>query len=199
MIKIKKNTSLNISTSKKLTLEKNKTIIITETNRLILRKLQVSDAEKFFSLNSDPEVLKYTGDYPFLSIEDAKSFLKNYQEYNMNGYGRWAVLLKDTNDFIGWCGLKRNEDGDIDIGFRFFRNKWNKGYATESSIAALAYGFTQLGIKEIIARVASENKASIKVLEKIGMIFWKKSDCKGIPNALFYKIDKSDFQNIVCK
>ncbi|WP_245591178.1 GNAT family N-acetyltransferase [Aquimarina latercula] len=164
-----------------------------------MRKLQVSDAEKFFSLNSDPEVLKYTGDYPFLSIEDAKSFLKNYQEYNINGYGRWAVLLKETNDFIGWCSLKRNKDGDIDIGFRFFRNKWNKGYATESSIAALAYGFTQLGIKEIIARVVSENKASIKVLEKIGMTFWKKSDCKGIPNVLFYKIDKSDFQNIVCK
>ncbi|MFD2562569.1 GNAT family N-acetyltransferase [Aquimarina rubra] len=170
--------------------------IIVETDRLILREFCISDAKDFFTLNSDPEVLKYTGDLPFLSIKNAELFLKNYKEYKKNGFGRWAVLLKNTNQFIGWCGLKLNEENLIDIGFRFFKDHWSKGYATESAIASLKYGFYQLHLQEIIGRVDGENKASIRVLEKLGMKFWKKDPCNGIQNSSYYKIHKSDFQNI---
>ncbi|MEM9548395.1 MAG: GNAT family N-acetyltransferase [Bacteroidota bacterium] len=170
---------------------------ITETKRLILRELNLSDSIHFFKLNSNPEVLKYTGDSPFSSISDAESFLKNYSDYKINGFGRWAVIEKESGDFLGWCGLKLNEENFIDLGFRFFEKYWGKGYATESAKASLAVGFLDLNINEIIGRAAVDNKASIRVLEKIGMRFWKKDQCKGITNAVYFKLSKTQYDKQV--
>ncbi len=169
---------------------------IVETKRLILRELDISDAEQFFKLNADPEVLKYTGDPPFSSISDARSFLENYSDYEKNGFGRWAVISRESGDFIGWCGLKLNEENRIDLGFRFFQNEWGKGYATESAKACLERGFTTLKIEEIIERASFDNKASISVLEKIGMVFWKKDTFQGIENAVYYRLNKTDYKNM---
>lgn len=124
---------------------------ILETTRLKLRELDLMDTKYFYDLNSNPNVIKYTGDSAFNSIEDANQFLENYQDYELNGYGRWAVILKETNQFIGWCGLKLNSH-ETDIGFRFFEEEWNKGYATESAIACLNYGFEKLKLRSIIGR-----------------------------------------------
>jgi len=77
---------------------------ILETERLILRELEVTDAENFWKLNSDIEVIKHTGDSSFKSIEQAKIFLQNYQDYKTNGFGRWVVVIKESLEFIGWCG-----------------------------------------------------------------------------------------------
>ena len=166
---------------------------IIESKRLLLRELDISDSEDFYNLNSDPEVLKYTGDRAFLSISEAESFLKNYDDYKKNGFGRWAVISKDSNDFLGWCGLKLNEEKLIDLGFRFFKNQWKKGYATESARASLEYGFNNLKINEIIGRASIDNKASVKVLEKLRMNFWKNDNCKGIENSVYYKINKTQY------
>ena len=174
-------------------------IKIIETQRLILRELNVSDSEHFFKLNSNPEVLKYTGDKPFLSVYDAESFLKNYNDYKENGFGRWAVISKKSNEFLGWCGLKLNEERLIDLGFRFFQKNWGKGYATESAKASLEIGFNNLKINEIIGRASIENQASIIVLKKTGMDFWKNDNCKGIENSVYYKINKTQYSNIYCK
>lgn len=168
---------------------------IIETQRLLLRELNSSDAEQFFNLNSDPEVMKYTGDQPFSSIVEAEAFLKNYRDYELNGFGRWAVISRDSNEFLGWCGLKRNEENWVDLGFRFFKSQWGKGYATESAKASLEVGFENLNIEEIIGRAAKENKASIRVLEKLGMSFWKIDTCKGIENSVYYKISKSQYKS----
>jgi RimJ/RimL family protein N-acetyltransferase len=170
---------------------------ITETPRLVLREFTIDDAYKIWELNSDPEVIKYTGDPPFETIEKAREFLLNYKDYEKNGIGRWAVITKASNSFIGWCGLKFNEQNLVDLGFRFFRKEWNKGYATEAAHACLEYGFVQLDLKEIIGRVARQNKASIKVLEKLSMDYWKNDSCKGIENSLYYKLSKEQYlQNI---
>jgi RimJ/RimL family protein N-acetyltransferase len=169
---------------------------IIETSRLILREFEIDDAENMFLLNSNPEVIKYTGDLAFVSISDAKTFLMQYDDYQMNGFGRWSVIVKDSNKFIGWCGLKLNEENFVDIGFRFFKREWHKGYATESAKACLNYGFNKLKISEIIGRVAKENKASIRVLGKLGMIFWKLDNCKGIENSIYYKLNKSQFNTL---
>ena len=93
---------------------------IIETPRLILREFTVDDAYKIWELNSDPEVIKYTGDPPFENVENARKFIENYEEYKKTGFGRWAVIKKDSNSFLGWCGLKLNEQNLVDIGFRFF-------------------------------------------------------------------------------
>jgi ribosomal-protein-alanine N-acetyltransferase len=170
---------------------------ITETQRLVLREFELNDAQNIWELNSDPEVIKYTGDPPFEKIEKAREFLENYEEYKKNGFGRWAVITKRTNSFIGWCGLKLNEQNLVDLGYRFFKKEWNKGYATEAAAASLEYGFMHLNLNEIIGRVAVENKGSIKVLEKLSMTYWKMDSCKGIENSLYYRITKEQYlQNI---
>ncbi len=166
---------------------------ILETERLYLREFELSDAESFFQLNSDPEVIKYTGDPPFSSIESALDFIKSYDQYQKNGFGRWAVIKKENNEFIGFCGLKKHDENFVDIGFRFFRKDWNHGYASESALPTLKYGFEELHLKEIIGRSAKENKASIKVLKKLGMEFWKEDECDGIEDSVYYRISNEVF------
>lgn len=164
---------------------------ILETNRLVLRELNINDAKDFFDLNLNPNVVKYTGNSAFENIEEAKEFLKNYQDYKLNGYGRWAVINKETNQFIGWCGLKYDAlEKETDIGFRFFEEEWNKGYATESAKACIDYGFKVLNLKRIIGRAMKENLASIKVLEKIGLAF-EKDGLLNEKQAVIYKIEKT--------
>lgn len=156
----------------------------------MLRQFAIEDAPALYDLNSDPEVMKYTGDFPFASVEEAEDFVSGYDHYRDYGYGRWSVILRETGEFIGWCGLKLNELGQVDIGFRFFRKHWGKGYATESARATLAYGFSELEMEEIIGRAAKANTASIRVLEKLGMKYWKEDSCKGIDESAYYRIKK---------
>jgi RimJ/RimL family protein N-acetyltransferase len=80
-------------------------MIVLVTERLILREFELTDAEAMFNLNSDEEVLRYTGDKQFESIEDANNFFKNYPDYEKNGFGRWALVTKGDKEVIGWCGL----------------------------------------------------------------------------------------------
>lgn len=160
-----------------------------ETLRLVFREFDAaSDGENAYRLNLDPEVLRYTGDQPFASVEDAAHFLRNYPDYRKNGYGRWAVLEKESGEFLGWCGLKRHPDHTIDIGYRFFRKHWGKGYATESAQSCLTYGFEVLGLDEIIAHVERNNIASVRVLEKIGLRYWKDETYDGMGDCLIYRI-----------
>lgn len=148
-----------------------------ETPRLYLRELTPTDAENFYLLNADPEVMRFTGDEPFGSIEEAYTFLENYSHYNDYGFGRWAVIRKQDGAFLGWCGLKFTpESNEYDIGFRFFRKYWGNGYATQAAKACLDYGFGQLGLTTIVGRVMADNAASVKVLEKLGMNYVKNID-----------------------
>jgi [ribosomal protein S5]-alanine N-acetyltransferase len=134
-------------------------------------------------------VVRYTGDAPFSSVEDAFNFLINYDHYNLYGFGRWAVIHKSDSEFAGWCGLKYTPERDEhDIGFRFFKKHWNKGFATESAKACLDYGFRRLGLKTIVGRAMKANTASINVLQKTGMTYWKEEDC-GHATGVVYRKD----------
>lgn len=167
-------------------------MIIAETERLILREMMASDAEKAYRLNLDPEVIKYTGDAPFPSIEEARIFLANYSSYKKYGFGRWAVEDKVSGEFLGWCGLKYLEDENThDIGFRFLKKHWGKGFATESARVCLDLGFTRFKIPEIIGRAAKENTASINVLQKLGLKYLRDGDCHG-DSAVIYIIRNPD-------
>jgi ribosomal-protein-alanine N-acetyltransferase len=160
-----------------------------ESERLAFREFSLDDAPALYRLNADPEVIRYTGDPPFASPHEALSFLLNYDAYRVDGYGRWAVISKDNREFLGWCGLK-NTAGDVDLGYRFFRSAWGQGYATEAALACLDYGFRQLDMKRIIARVLPENTASCRVLEKAGMTFSGFGPCKGLEGARLYVIQR---------
>lgn len=142
---------------------------IIKTERLYLRELTPADATSFYQLNLDPEVIQFTGDEPFASVNAAQEFLENYMEYKKHGYGRWAVCLLENNAFIGFCGLKYHpKEALTELGFRIFKNYWNQGYATESALGCLDYGFKNLGLKAIYAHAHRKNKASDRVLNKIG-------------------------------
>jgi RimJ/RimL family protein N-acetyltransferase len=162
-----------------------------ETERTIMRKLKKEDAKDFYALNLDEEVLKYTGDKPFESIQASIDFLTNYDQYEKYGVGRLAVIDKTTSKFLGWCGLKYSQDkNEYDIGFRFHRKYWSKGYATETSKKCLDFGFTELGIEKVVGRAMKENIGSIKVLEKIGMTFKENFDFEG-REGVIYELTKN--------
>ena len=147
--------------------------VIIETERLLLRTFTEEDAALIYELNLDPDVIRYTGD-PVRDTSHAlevlqKTILPQYALYN---HGRWAVHVKPQLQFIGWCGLKtRPERNEIDLGYRFLKNAWGKGYATESAYACIKYGFEKLGLRRIVGRAMPENTGSLRVLEKCGMTF----------------------------
>lgn len=150
--------------------------IIIETERLVLRTFTVDDAPLIYELNLDPDVTRYTGD-PIKDLHHAQLILEQtiLPQYALYNHGRWAVHIKPGIDsvvtgFIGWCGLKnRPERNEIDLGYRFMKQAWGKGYATEAAFACLKYGFEKLAMPRIVGRAMSQNAGSIRVLEKCGM------------------------------
>jgi ribosomal-protein-alanine N-acetyltransferase len=152
--------------------------IIAETSRLILRDIELFDAFDLLEMDLDERVTKYTGQNPIGTIEEANDvvqFILN--QYAKNGVGRWAVIEKQSGDFLGWTGLKFHNEMEnnhidfYDLGYRFKFQHWNKGYATEASLACLKIGFEQLKLQEIIAMVHPDNLASMHVAQKCGFEF----------------------------
>lgn len=169
-------------------------IPIIETERLLLRKFNINDYKDVYEFGSNVEVQRYTGDKIIESLNDAKELIKNvwYKDYNKYGYGRWAVIYKPENKIIGFAGLKYlPEFNETDIGFRFLPEYWGKGLATEASSEIIKYGFEKLGLKKIIGIALAENIGSCKVLEKIGLTFYKIDDYDGDGIEYnWYKIEK---------
>ncbi|WP_298425682.1 GNAT family N-acetyltransferase [uncultured Kordia sp.] len=150
-----------------------KTLI--ETDRLVLKEITLDDKEDMFQLYSNPDVHKYTGEPLIASMQEMERAIQiridNYKKY---GYGRWATFFKNEMQFIGWAGLAYlPEFNEIDLGYRFFPKYWGMGFATEASQAILTYGFDELKLERIIAIAMKNNKASIRVMEKVGMEFDK--------------------------
>ncbi|MBK9671430.1 MAG: GNAT family N-acetyltransferase [Bacteroidetes bacterium] len=166
---------------------------ILETKRLLLREFYVADASFFLELNASPEVLKYTGDKPFESLDAAKIFLQNYSDYQLHVMGRWLCVHKESLSPLGWCGLRfQTTTKEVDLGFRFLQKYWNMGFATEAAKACISYGFEKLQLNEIIGRAMFQNKASIVVLEKIGMNFIGNFEFELHPGVK-YAILKNDY------
>jgi ribosomal-protein-alanine N-acetyltransferase len=141
-----------------------------ETLRLTHRAFTAADAEALFALNSNPEVMRYTGEPRAESVEAMRTAIADYPDFNTVGFGRWACVLNETERIIGFCGLKHLSDiGEVDIGFRFLPEFWGRGLATEAAGACLEFGFETIGLSRIVGLVLPDNLASVRVLEKIGM------------------------------
>lgn len=167
--------------------------ILTTTPRLALRRFRRDDAPALYSLNSNPEVIRYTGDESFKNPAAAADFIDGYDHYERHGYGRWAVVTRKDDRFIGFCGLRKEDSsGEVDLGFRFFREFWSKGYATESGRAALGLGFGRFKLNRIIGKSLRENLPSISVLQKLGMEFSDVREEQGMM-WLIYAIDREDW------
>ena len=151
--------------------------LILETERLIMREILPSDAEGMFQLDNNANVHKYLGNNPVKTIDESNSYIENIRnQYVQNGIGRFAVLLKETNEFIGWSGIKfitepeNNYVNFYDLGYRLMEDHWGKGYGYESAKAWLDYGFGKMNIKTMYASAHVDNAGSNKILQKIGMI-----------------------------
>ena len=159
---------------------------IIETERFYLREFVEDDASHFYEMNNDEEVLRYTGDNPFQDLSEARSFINSYDEYKLHGMGRWAVCEKTSHSFVGWCGLKYHPSKEIvEVGYRFYRNFWNRGFATECARACVVHGFEELNLQEIYAHAHIDNLASHKVIENSGFQFVKETQYDNLPIKLF--------------
>ncbi|HKX85912.1 MAG TPA: GNAT family N-acetyltransferase, partial [Flavobacterium sp.] len=145
--------------------------LILETERLILRPLELLDAEGMFLLDSNPNVHLYLGNRPVKSIEESIAYIENIQnQYKKNGIGRFAVISKETNEFIGWCGIKfiteeeNNHINFYEIGYRFREEFWGKGFAYESAKAWYDFAFNKLKVDVLYASAHIDNLGSRRIL-----------------------------------
>ncbi|MEL6341755.1 MAG: GNAT family N-acetyltransferase [Myxococcota bacterium] len=140
------------------------------TPRLLLRPHHLSDVPFMVRLNDDPDVVRYTGDVAFEDPSEAVAVVRSLQrQFAARRMGRLIAIERATGEPVGWCGLKfREDEGVVDLGYRFLKDRWGRGYATEAGQACVRYGFDDLGLASMIAEVVPENKGSVRVLEKLG-------------------------------
>lgn len=171
--------------------------LILETGRLLLRPLELSDVDAFFAMNNNPNVNAYLRNPLQTKEETALYIQKIINEYQKNGIGRFAVILKENNKLIGFSGLKfRNslENGYVnfyDLGYRFAEEYWRKGFATEAAIAWLDYGFNKMKFDTIYACAVTANIGSNTVLRKLGFEFTNEYPVNDIPHS-WYKIENKN-------
>ncbi len=155
-----------------------------ETPRLVLREFTAADAEALFELNSDPRVTRYTdiaGQTPELATIRTVDLPGYRAAYALApGYGVFAALERETQEFIGWFMLRPFRaapyfdsgypfPNDIELGYRLKFSAWGRGLASEGVKGLLHYGFETLRAGAVMALVLTENAASVKVLEKNGL------------------------------
>jgi RimJ/RimL family protein N-acetyltransferase len=149
--------------------------IYLETDRLILRQFTQADVDNLVELDSDPAVLRYiNGGTPtpreMIERDILPRFLQYYERFDGRGY--WAAVERSTGAFLGWFCLHPEEGRSPDIlslGYRLRQSAWGKGYGTEGARALVRKGFTELGMQRVVAMTYEHNRASRRVMEKVGM------------------------------
>lgn len=164
-------------------------MFILETDRLIMRHLQMTDLEDLFALYRDPDIRRYFPEGT-LTLEETRDEL----EWFLNGHpehpqlGLWATIDKQADQFIGRCGLLPwtiEDHSEVEVAYLLSKPFWGKGLATEAARAIASYGFEQLGLTRLICLIDPDNRASINVAEKTGMAFEKRIDEEPAPLLLY--------------
>jgi RimJ/RimL family protein N-acetyltransferase len=158
-------------------------VVVLETSRLRLREFVPQDAGALATVLGDPIAMQYYP-APFDRKGVEEWIERNRNRYQRDGYGLWAMLLKDSGELIGDCGcFLRDIEGreDVEIGYHVRRDLWGIGYATEAAQACMQYAYTTLGFDRVISLIRPENLQSIRVAEKNGLtcekiIFWRGYD-----------------------
>jgi RimJ/RimL family protein N-acetyltransferase len=151
--------------------------VLLETERLVLRRFTGADVDALCGLDGDPEVMRFiTGGRPtprdVIRDETLPRFLRAYERFE--GFGVWAAVERSTGEFVGWFEFYP-PDGhgpeEAELGYRLLRSAWGKGYATEGSRALIRRGFTELGVRRVVAETMAVNAASRRVMEKAGLTY----------------------------
>lgn len=165
-----------------------------ETERLIIRPVEARDGEAWIAMVSDPDVRRYLPQGPIPTIEVVHAMIeKRHTMERERGYAMWTIVLKNTSEFVGQCGLfpAEGKGPEIEIAYHFKKASWGKGYATEAATAVLAHALGQIGLDRIIGIVMPENVASCRVLEKAGMRFEGFATYYGIDRLKKYVADRA--------
>lgn len=174
-----------------------------ETERLLMRPMQLSDAHALFAMDSNPKVHEFLGNNPLTDIGQCYGYIKNIQnQYEQNGIGRFVAELKSTGEVIGWIGLKfvteeeNNHINYYDIGYRLREEFWGKGYASEGAKVWLDHAFTTMKIPTIYAAAHIDNIGSNTILQKIGLQQKEQYLHSGIP-CYWYELEnkKKNIEN----
>jgi [ribosomal protein S5]-alanine N-acetyltransferase len=145
---------------------------VIRTERLMLRPLELRDAEFILELLNEAAFVRFIGDKGVRDLDDARAYIRTgpMDSYSRHGFGLMAACLQGTP--VGICGLVKREGlADADVGFAFLSRHCSKGYAVESASAVLAHARTVLGLQRIVAIASPDNAGSIAVLNKIGLVF----------------------------
>ena len=145
--------------------------IILETKRLVLRRLRRSDYGALCLMLKDEEVM-YAYEHAFEDWEAADWLDRQLMRYETYGFGLWAVVLKETGEVIGQCGLTMQEVGDsevLEVGYLFRKEFWHHGYALEAAAAGRDYAFEKLGAEAVYSIIRENNGPSRAVAERNGM------------------------------
>ena len=169
-----------------------------ETARLVLERLRPDDATALFRTVGDGDVMRYWAPGPDAGIEaTAERIATIERHWTTHGFGDWGVFERTARTertagaLVGFAGLHYIANmPELNVGYAFERTRWGHGYATEACRAVLAYGFDHLALPEIVAVIAPQNGASIRVAEKCGLAFWKRFDWLG-RDRVAYRITRS--------
>lgn len=166
-----------------------------ETDRIFLRPFCLDDVEPFAEICANPNVMRYIGDGKPVGIdiirEKMSEWIESYEKYQ---YGLMAIVIKETNKLIGFCGfIHQTVDGEayIELGYRLDEAYWGQGIATEAAVAVRDYAFNTLDIPRLISIIHHKNEVSKRVAKKVGMKLMKKTNFKHVPVDIFYasKVD----------
>ena len=153
---------------------------VIETERLALRRLTLNDLGALAAIYADEDVLAYEQ-----TKEELEWIINIY--YGQYGFGLWATTLKETNEFIGRCGLPWTIDGreEVEVAYLLAKEHWGRGLGTEAARAILAYGFGELHLSRLICLIDPANEASVTVAMKIGMSLEREADIDGEPTLVY--------------
>jgi RimJ/RimL family protein N-acetyltransferase len=150
--------------------------VFLETPRLVLRRFTMADVDNLVSLDADPDVMRYvtggiTTSREEIETEILPDWLTYYEQFD--GYGFWAAIEKPSGEFLGWFHFYPQEGASDEavLGYRLRKSAWGQGYATEGSRALIRKGFTEFGVRHVIAEAMAINLASRRVMEKSGLKF----------------------------
>ena len=169
-----------------------------KTSRLVLTLQSLHDFDGYFAMSKDPDVMRYIGDgsvYHWTRAVALERFRKQLLIQQEEQLGALAVYTADSLDYLGWCAVAPSRFlNAVELGYRYLRNSWGCGYATEAARALLAEIYRSADLDRILACTHPDNDASIKVLEKLGFQFvrTKPSTAAGV-DLLVYGLDRHLF------
>jgi len=158
-----------------------------ETERLYIRRWQAEDVTPFHAITGDVEMMRHIGSGDVWSLEKTRGWIeRQLAMHEKQGFGRWKLVLKETNQLAGFCGVAYiGTTEEVEIGWWIARPLWGKGLASEAAVFVKNYALGDLGISHLISVCTPENVASLRIMQKIGLRLREKTTAEklGLPHG----------------